>query len=261
MIVEMRIGETVATSRVIIEENPATIVKQLAKEFICEKGEPVTLEIEMNHEVREMMWFKNGEPVFGRKACSVESSGTVCKLQINAADYGDSGNYVVVADGFQSSTQLLVSEAPRFREDVQTTADVKKNNDIMLSIPFDCSTKPFLKCLKNGSPLEKNVKYQLETRGNEVYFCKRKGSKSDSGLYSFTIWNQFGEDTKVVNVTVKDVPEPPSSLTLTKLDSGTVSINWESPCCDDAEDVIGYVIEKREGVRRTFHEVAKRKLY
>ncbi|KIH65419.1 fibronectin type III domain protein [Ancylostoma duodenale] len=257
MIVEMRIGETVATSQLIIEENPAVIVKQLAKEFICEKGEPVTLEIEMNHEVREMMWFKNGEPVFGRKGCSLESSGTVCKLKINAADYGDSGNYVVVADGFQSSTQLLVSEAPRFKEEVQTTVDVKKTDDIMLSIPFDCSTKPFLKCLKNGSPIEKNVKYQLETRGNEVYFCKRKGSKADSGVYSFTIWNQFGEDTKVINVSVKDVPEPPSRLTLTKLGSDTVSINWESPRCDDAEDITGYVIEKREGVRRTFHEVAK----
>ncbi|RCN39639.1 immunoglobulin I-set domain protein [Ancylostoma caninum] len=52
MIVEMRIGESVATSRVVIEENPAIIVKELAKEFMCEKGEPVTLEIEMNYEIR-----------------------------------------------------------------------------------------------------------------------------------------------------------------------------------------------------------------
>ncbi|EYC10062.1 hypothetical protein Y032_0057g2745 [Ancylostoma ceylanicum] len=256
MVVEMRLGESVSISRVVVEEQPAKMVRQLAKELTCKKGDPLTLEIEMDHEAKEVKWFKNGEP-FQREGCSAEHSGPVCKLKIKATDCNDSGNYVVVADGSQSCSQVVVLDAPRFRENVELTVLVKKNDDIMLSIPFDCSTKPLLRCFKNGSPIGENVKYQVETRANEIYFCKSKAAEADAGLYSFIISNQFGEDTKVLNIGVKDVPGPPSRLTLNKIDSNTVSVNWENADCDTAEDVIGYVIERREGGRRTFHEVAK----
>ncbi|VDK49856.1 unnamed protein product, partial [Cylicostephanus goldi] len=241
-----------ASSRIALEKTLPRIVKQLKPEQIYKKGSPVALEIELDHEATEVAWFKDGQPLQKMPKFSTEMDGAVCRLKIDKANVSDSGVYVVVANGVQSTTNLSITDIPQFKKSVPAEVSIKKNEDISIRVPFNCPTKPSVVLLKNGEPL-KDVEEFLEVSEKEICFRKNNAEVADAGEYTIVITNELGEDRKTLAVQINDVPQQPTNLTLDRNDQNKILLKWDCP----SDDVIEYLVEKKEQNRRTYQKLAK----
>ncbi|KAK5977936.1 Fibronectin type III domain protein, partial [Trichostrongylus colubriformis] len=256
MIVEVRLGSSVAKSKVTVEETFAEIVKRLERRTVGKENEPVVLRIELDHPAKDVKWTKDDKVLTDSEKYDIVSEGTSCRLTIRNADFNDAGQYVVEADGSKSYTNLHISGKPRIKPGAKELIEVERDENIMLSVGFDCQDDVIATCFLNGSLLREDAKTKVDVLENLVKFCKRQVTKADSGEYTVKLSNEHGEATEVFNVKVKDVPGPPASVYVNEIDSESISISWEKPSDDGGQPITGYVIDKKEDGRRTFHKVA-----
>ncbi|ETN72288.1 hypothetical protein NECAME_13905 [Necator americanus] len=257
MTVEVRLGDNVATSKVIVEDTLAEITKRLERRSTGKEGENVVLSIELNHEAKEIAWFKDEKPISNTEKVTTESEGTYCRLTIKRADYSDAGQYTVVADGSKSYTNLQILGKPKIKRDEKEIIEVERDENIVFNIPFECHEEPNVSCLFNGSVLCEDAKTLIDVHENVVRFCKKHVTKVDSGEYTIRLFNENGEESVSVPVLVKDVPEKPSSISVTEIETEAITIAWNAPNDDGGQLITGYLIEKKEDGRRTFHKVAQ----
>ncbi|PIO53184.1 fibronectin type III domain protein, partial [Teladorsagia circumcincta] len=170
--------------------------------------------------------------------------------------FDDAGQYVVEADGSKSYTNLHISGKPRIKPSAREMIEVERDENIMLSVGFDCQDDVDATVFLNGSLLREDAKTQVDVLENLVKFCKRQVTKADSGEYTVKLSNELGEATETFLVKVKDVPGPPASICVNEINSDSISISWERPADDGGQPITGYLIEKKEDGRRTFHKVA-----
>jgi len=72
--------------------------------------------------------------------------------------------------------------------------------------------------------------------------------RSDSGKYTITAMNKFGEDSGDINVVVVDKPSPPTNLVVTEMFADHCVLMWKAPMDDGGDELTGYVIEWKEDV-------------
>uniref|UniRef100_A0A0K0DEZ0 Fibronectin type-III domain-containing protein n=1 Tax=Angiostrongylus cantonensis TaxID=6313 RepID=A0A0K0DEZ0_ANGCA len=257
MIVEVRLKENVVTSKLVVEEILAEITKRLDYKSTGEEGKPVTLTIGLDHPAKEVKWYKDNEEITESLKYDIGVKNNFCYLTIKKVEYENAGQYTVIADGSKSYTNLRILGKPRIKTTEHELVEIERNENIMLSATFDCQEEPTAMCLFNGEVLHEDAKTHLEVHQNTVKFCKRNATKADSGEYTIKLSNEFGEDLETFNVKVKDVPGAPSSISVKEVGSDTISIKWEKSLDDCGAPITGYIIEKKEDGRRTFHKVAQ----
>lgn len=54
-----------------------------------------------------------------------------------------------------------------------------------------------------------------------------------------------------------DTPEMPEEIQVTEVGPDFIAVTWKAPSNDGGSEIVGYVVEKKEAGRRTFHTVAK----
>jgi len=69
--------------------------------------------------------------------------------------------------------------------------------------------------------------------------------RSDTGKYTITAKNKFGEDSGDINVVVIDKPSPPTDLIKDMFDDRCV-LMWKAPMDDGGAELTGYVVEWKE---------------
>jgi len=69
--------------------------------------------------------------------------------------------------------------------------------------------------------------------------------RSDTGKYTITAENKFGEDSGDISVVVVDKPSPPTNLIMDMFDDRCV-LMWKAPADDGGAELTGYVIEWKE---------------
>lgn len=72
---------------------------------------------------------------------------------------------------------------------------------------------------------------------------------SDSGQYFCQASNLYGRDQQLVQLTVQEPPQPPSSLETAMVSSRSVNLKWQ-PRGGDAAEVTKYIVEYREADRQ-----------
>ncbi|KAK6057427.1 hypothetical protein COOONC_05057 [Cooperia oncophora] len=256
MMVEVRLGVNGATSRITVEETFAEITKRLERRTVGKENEPVILAIELDHAPKDVKWTKDDKVVTDSEKYEITSDGTSCRLTIKNADFDDAGQYVVEADGSKSYTNLIISGKPRIKPSAKELIEVERGESVILSVGFECQDDVNATCFLNGNLLREDAKTHVDVLENLVKFCKRQVTKADSGEYTIKLSNELGEASEVFTVKVKDVPGPPANVCVNEIDSDSVSISWEKPLDDGGQPITGYLIEKKEEGRRTFHKVA-----
>lgn len=74
-----------------------------------------------------------------------------------------------------------------------------------------------------------------------------KGLKvSDSGKLFVKAKNNYGEDAKLVNISVRDRPQPPEKVQVEKIGEERVTLGWRQPASDGGARLKGYLVEKRK---------------
>ncbi|KHJ90100.1 fibronectin type III domain protein [Oesophagostomum dentatum] len=256
MTVEVRLGENVATSKVIVEDTLAEIVKRLERRTTGKEGEDVALSIELDHEAQEVTWYKDEKIISNTEKLQIVNEDTVCRLIIKHADFYDSGQYTVDVDGSKSYTKLQIIGKPVVKKGDKKTIEVERDENIMFNVAFECYEEPSVTCLFKGTALREDAKTHIDTHEGVVRFCRKHVTKADSGDYTIKLFNEFGEDFEMVTVFVKDVPAKPAGISVTEIESEAITIKWAPPEDDGGQPITGYIVEKKEDGRRTFHKVS-----
>jgi len=69
--------------------------------------------------------------------------------------------------------------------------------------------------------------------------------RSDTGKYTITAKNKFGEDSGDISVVVVDKPSPPTNL-IKDMFADHCVLMWKAPMDDGGDELTGYVIEWKE---------------
>uniref|UniRef100_A0A915PMX8 Titin n=1 Tax=Setaria digitata TaxID=48799 RepID=A0A915PMX8_9BILA len=255
-IIAAKVGDIVAETIIRVEDTLAEFTEPLPRRTFGKCGEDITLRVSVTHSAHTVNWKFNGEELPKNDENYVfTKEGNFYALTIKNATYDTAGRYSVKLDSSETSTTLIMQGAPIFDRQEGENVNFEVHENLILNIPYKAEPEPTIDCFFNGEPLLVGAKLQLEVINDTVRFCKRKAGKNDSGEYTFKISNEFGEATKMFTVNVKDVPGIPENPVVVDVILDTVNIKWDAPKDDGGSRILGYVVQKKEIGRRTFHRV------
>ncbi|VDP16181.1 unnamed protein product, partial [Onchocerca flexuosa] len=255
-IIIAKVGDIIAETIIHVEDTPAEIIEPLPRRSFGKCGEDVTLAVSVTHPAHSIIWEFDGEELSkDQTSYVVTEEGNFYTLTIKNATYDHAGRYSVKVDSLKTSTMLIMQGLPIIEKQEPESVNFEVHENLLLNIPYKAVPEPTVECFFNNEPLLVGTKLQLDIINDMVQFCKRKTNKNDSGEYTFKISNEFGQATKTFTVNVKDVPDVPENPRIIDVSSDIVSVAWDAPKDDGGSKIIGYVIEKKEISRRTFHHV------
>ncbi|KAH6936877.1 hypothetical protein HPB50_023833 [Hyalomma asiaticum] len=160
-------------------------------------------------------------------------------LSIRSVEPGDAGLYLCeasngVGSGISRVLQLTVRSAPRFASKF-TTVSVRRGESTEVTCPAQGDSPIRFHWLKNNLPLNvlKDHRYsRVEDRSGDVTTSKitvQHAERSDNGVFTCQAANEFGEDSTSVQLTVQDVPDPPSDVDVREVGSRTARVTWSVP--------------------------------
>ena len=87
----------------------------------------------------------------------------------------------------------------------------------------------------------------MEAKPDHCRLYVDKSRREDSGKYTITAKNAFGQDSADIEVIVVDKPGPPiGPLVVTDVTAHTISLSWKEPTDDGGSPITGYVVEKTD---------------
>ncbi|XP_065292521.2 cell adhesion molecule Dscam1-like isoform X2 [Dermacentor albipictus] len=160
-------------------------------------------------------------------------------LSIRSVEPGDAGLYLCeasngVGSGISRVLQLTVRSAPRFSSKF-TTVSVRRGESSEVICPAQGDSPIRFHWLKNNLPLNvlKDHRYsRVEDRSGDVTTSKitvQHAERSDNGVFTCQAANEFGEDSTSIQLTVQDVPDPPSDVDVREVGSRTARVTWSVP--------------------------------
>uniref|UniRef100_A0A914ZQD0 Titin n=1 Tax=Parascaris univalens TaxID=6257 RepID=A0A914ZQD0_PARUN len=257
-VISIRVGDHFGETVLIVEETAAEIVEGLPQRLIGTVDDDVTLFVKLSHEAKNVNWFFKGQPIEGSDSMVMKTEKDVAFLTIKSVDFNRMGRYSVSADGTETSTMLEVRGKPVLDVDHLTELiEIESQQNLSFTIPFKANPEPKVECFFNGEPVPREQRIQVEIFNDEVIVSKRKVVRKDAGEYIVKVANEFGELSQNFTLVVKDTPETPERVRVTEVGPDFIAITWEAPSNDGGSEITGYVVEKKEAGRRTFHAVAQ----
>jgi titin len=71
------------------------------------------------------------------------------------------------------------------------------------------------------------------------------------------LFNDYGVETREIQVQVNDIPEQPQHMFITEIGHDYATVNWDKPTYDGGSQITGYVVEKKDINRRVFQRVGQ----
>ncbi|XP_042896900.1 cell adhesion molecule Dscam1 isoform X2 [Parasteatoda tepidariorum] len=167
----------------------------------------------------------------------------------------DSGYYMCeasngVGSGITAVVYLSVHSVPRFHTKYAMMT-VRRGDKALM----DCEVvgdKPIsFSWRKNGAAIdtETEIRYSQKTHesvsGARSELVIEKVEKKDSALFSCTAANQYGDDSKNIQLTIQDIPDAPKSTEVHDVSSRSVRLSWSKPF-DGNSPIIQYTVMWRQ---------------
>ena len=209
-----------STASLVVEEEPIIFVKKLEDLTCTEIPGTVKFECELNKANVDVSWFKDGKPIstdFDDKYECIKE-GTKYYLIIKKVDGTDSGSYTISIPGKiekKSHATLSVKSAPKIYKETIKTANItiKRGQPLLMEANYSAHPEPKIEWCFNDEVILESTRIKRETVKNKLTtFLMEKTQRSDSGVYTLNIENEFGRDSYAFKVTVLDKPGPPRDL-------------------------------------------------
>lgn len=97
---------------------------------------------------------------------------------------------------------FVITEAPQFDKTLLQDLVVKAGQKINYTIPIEAAPKPEAKWTVNGKNIEPGVRADIHTTSNQTVFEILFSVRSDTGHYTLTLKNKYGQASASANVTV-----------------------------------------------------------
>ncbi|XP_043932480.1 immunoglobulin-like and fibronectin type III domain-containing protein 1 isoform X2 [Protopterus annectens] len=154
----------------------------------------------------------------------------------------------------------VLAMPPPVRPQFQADANLKRfitvqaGNIIRVRIPFEGSPTPEVLWLKDGLPVSQRATTTTVDRFSQMLIPISQ--RSDSGLYSITLKNNFGQETFCFEIQVTDIPRAPGPVCLEENVPGTVTVSWEPSPDEKWDNRLRYMVQKRDSSQMTWQLVS-----
>ncbi|KAL1129846.1 hypothetical protein AAG570_012790 [Ranatra chinensis] len=124
---------------------------------------------------------------------------------------------------------------------------VRAGEPININIPLSGAPTPTVEWLINGQKVLQTNRILVDSSPNHAKIHVSNSVRSDSGKYTITAKNEYGEDSADIEVTVVSKPNPPCGpLTYMDVTHDSVSLLWNAPEDNGGSPITGYIIEMAE---------------
>ncbi|KAM7414261.1 hypothetical protein PAMA_019198 [Pampus argenteus] len=165
-------------------------------------------------------------------------------FRIRAVNEGGLGEPIELSEAVLA---LPPPVAPRFdlQGKLKKQMVVRAGTVLCLHLSFSASPPPAVTWFKDD--ILTTGREVIAGSKNHSQFLISASQRSDSGVYTAHLKNDYGEAHYDLNVRVTDFPRPPTNLRLLEEVTGTVTLQWDhTPDQADEDEGAHYVILKRD---------------
>nr|XP_042908701.1 Down syndrome cell adhesion molecule-like protein Dscam2 [Parasteatoda tepidariorum] len=200
----------------------------------------------------------NGEPP--EKFKTIVSSSHVHilvngSLNFQSVDTADSGYYLCeanngVGSGLSTVVRLSVHSAPQFVSKYAMMTARKGEKATMECIAVGDKHMSF-SWKKNGAHLDATTETRYSQTTEETPLGGRsilvidKVEKKDSALFTCDAINEYGDDSKNIQLTIQDIPDAPQKTEVHDVSSRSVRVSWSKPF-DGNSPILQYTVMWRQ---------------
>ncbi|XP_047102318.1 twitchin isoform X3 [Schistocerca piceifrons] len=146
-------------------------------------------------------------------------------------------------------------QSPVFDKTLLQDLIVRAGQRINYTIPIEASPKPTATWTVNGKKVEPGVRADIHTTTKSTVFEILFSVRADTGRYTLTLENKYGQASASANVTVLDRPSPPEGpLIVSDVTKESARLSWKVPLDDGGSPILHYVIEKMDVSRGTWSD-------
>ncbi|EUB61845.1 Titin [Echinococcus granulosus] len=243
--------------------------KELTDAHLEKLPNDALFECEVSKPGMTLLWFKNGVEIQPDYRFIYEIVGEgplanmVHRLKVLNVGPGDQGVYTAqLINGLTSASQLTVHSPPKINYEGRELLTIASEKSTIVEVPFSGAPAPKVNWSFNGGklPLGKNVDKpmaSIQTVYGLTSLQLRRVDHTVEGCYLVQVSNEFGKADLELKVQVLDVPQPVENLRAEMIKGEPMSamVTWEPPKKDGGMPITDYILEKREGSKRTWTPV------
>jgi len=168
-----------------------------------------------------------------------------------------------VGEGKPAETGLTEAKEPEAAPQVSLDVGVKGCLQVRAGenvyLPAKISGVPFPHVLwtkNNETVVEKEDAVKIIDKNDECAVYIEQSTRSDAGTYSVCATNSMGSKAASCTVVVHDVPSVPVNFQASNVSSESMLLTWSAVEDNGGSDLLNYVLEKREGNKKTWTPVS-----
>jgi len=222
----------------------------------CVEREEIIFNVQVKDEKAPVDFFINGEQVVpdGENYDVKDLGEGKRQLIIKKAKMSDMGNVVAKTPSnkgdevLESKSQFKVAkgEEPPKMGDVGPVEGVAKkqcNMTIPYAVEGEKQSEVEILVEKDGKQLKIGKDIQLTVHGDRVQLDVINPKREKSGVYKVIMKNAQGQDEKLINVNIMDVPTPPLNVYVDTVYQDNCVVHWSPPKDNGGTEIKKYVIE------------------
>eukprot|EP00061_Rhincodon_typus_P017001 g45496.t1 len=241
-------------------------VHELAPEFISRpqnlevvEGDKAEFVCSVSKEAYEVKWFRGDKELKSDDKYEIISDGKKRVLVIKDSIPKDEGTYAAMIGTSRAPAELtVIEEELKIIEPLEDCETVEKK-----SVTFCCKVNrenATLKWMKNGEEitLDKRFLYKIDKKKHSLLIRNCTFKDEAVPVIQVTDLNLVIDAGKPFTMTLpydsypRDVPGPVQNLKVIDTSDGEVSLAWDEPETDGGSRIIGYVVERRDVLRKTW---------
>ncbi|XP_031152361.1 obscurin-like protein 1 isoform X9 [Sander lucioperca] len=203
------LADDVVAFHVDVEASPVrfSALPEIARNKFVEAGCPIKLQCEVSEPTAQVYWHKDGEQLFPKSECEIQTKEKLRALVIPSAEVRHSGLYSCEAADDRIEFKVDVAAVP----EAERSKSVEAGSPINLQCEISDPTSQTCWC-EDGTKLVPKSGINIDSGGKERALVMKSATSSCSVVYSCKTdddsdFNDFYAEVKAPPVTFVDIPE------------------------------------------------------
>jgi len=222
----------------------------------CVEREEIIFNVQVKDPSAPVTFALNGEDIVpdGERVEVKDLGEGKHQLIIHNAKMEDMGNVVAktpsnrgdeVVESKSAFTVVKGEEAPKMGDCGPVSGVAKKqcNMTIPYEVPGEKQSDLEIYVEKDGKILKIGKDIQLTVHGDRVQLDVINPKREKSGTYKVVMKNAQGQDEKLINVNIMDVPTEPLNVFVDNVFQDNCVVHWSKPKDDGGTDIKKYIVE------------------
>lgn len=220
------IGGQSSKAKLAVEYPCTEFIRRLQDEYLVDEECETHFEVEISRSDVDVFWYKNGEEMKETANIKFYKEKTVRRMVIRHTKMSDCGEYICLAKGDQTRTELSVSREPLVFNLKLKDFNVKEGETITFST--EVADKNYtVRWLKNNEEIELDAERMVVSDNGKYHkLIIRNANLDDNGIYTAVCEGQRAS-SKVSVLTPPKVTSDTKRFTAVRGDNFTLDVPFE----------------------------------